>query len=165
MYAYKIFPSGIEDKIETAKAKKCQLPDVIKELERAKELAINQVWSFVHRVEVTDEKVVVHLNRPMEFVFHDDLCFTIRGEFGILGADKIAIDGKEIHLNSRNCKQLRELKETIVQEILLKIKPIGELEHDQPIMFNLDELKNQIKEDLREEFRDLLNHALGKRRS
>jgi hypothetical protein len=137
--------------------------DTIRDLESAKALAIDQVWSFVERVEISDERVVVHLNKPIEFVFHDDLCFTIRGEFGILGADRIAIDGKEIYLNSRNCKQLRDFKETLVEEILLKIKPLGELEHNQPIV--IDELKEQIKEELRNELHDIILHYLGKRRS
>lgn len=155
---YNIWPDG--DGIKPIKP--ATTLDVVKEMERAKDLVVKQIWTFVDRVEVKDERVVVHLNRPMEFVFHDDLCFTVRGEVGILGADRISIDGKEIHLNSRNCKQLRDFKEAIIKEILLQIKPIGELEHGQPIEIPFVELKNRLKKEIMDELLEHVRHYLGR---
>lgn len=74
------------------------------------EISINQKGS-----------TVIKMSEDLHIMTGGDLLFTSNGEIGILGKEKVNLDGKEVHLNSRNCKQIRELKNEIINEIHKKL--------------------------------------------
>lgn len=103
-----------------------------------------------------DGGLVIDIKKEVELRVNGDLLFTVNGELGILSKKIVGIDSKEIHLNSRNCRQIREMKEELLDALL---REIGKINND-----NTEEieaatrsfrtiLKNEIKKELLEELK------------
>jgi|WetSurMetagenome_2_1015567.scaffolds.fasta_scaffold02911_8 hypothetical protein len=115
-----------------------------------KELS-DKLISSIDKIEVKNNgSLAIHLNRPIEIVCSGDLLFTLKGELGILAEDKICLDSKEVHLNSRNCKQISEMEETILKVLLNKIGVPETIDHNKIEQVKF-EFKEQIKKEIKEE--------------
>jgi len=94
----------------------------------------------------SDGTIAIYFNCPIELVLTDDLSITLKGELGILSEDNICLDSKEVHLNSRNCKQIREMEQKILDALLDKIGYTPHIDEEK-----LQASKNQFKEEIIQE--------------
>ena len=64
---------------------------------------------------IVNQKGNVKLKTPKDLCLETggDFLLTCHGEVGILSKNFINMDSSEIHLNSRNCKQIRDLEKEI----------------------------------------------------
>jgi hypothetical protein len=74
-------------------------------------------------IDIQDE-IVLKFKKPIRLVIPGDFEITTQGEVSILALKNIHLDSNEIHLNSRNCKQMRKMKEPELQEIYASIPEI-----------------------------------------
>lgn len=96
-----------------------------------------------------DDKIVIQFKKPITIQIPGDFEITTDGEVSMLSSDSIRFDSREIHLNSRNCKQIRKMQQEMLDELYSKI---GE-----PEKYMLDfkeSLKQEILIELKEDFKD-----------
>jgi hypothetical protein len=112
--------------------------------------------SIFDKIEVKEDgTLAIYLNRPIEINCNSDLLFTIKGEIGVLTENQICLDSKELHLNSRNCKQIREMEEALLELLLNKIGSIPEVDVNK-----LEEAKNAFKEQIKREIKEDLKREI-----
>lgn len=99
-------------------------------LEALRELFANLFYSVIEN----EDSLEIHLAKPLKIIVHGDVEVSSSGEIGILSLDSVKMDAGEIHFNSRNCKQLRELKEDLLQEVLDRL-PLPQIQEMSPEEF------------------------------
>jgi hypothetical protein len=112
--------------------------------------------NFIDKIEVKEDgTLAIYLNRSIEIICNSDLLFTIKGEIGVLAENQICLDSKKIHLNSRNCKQIREMEEALLELLLNEIGSIPEVDANK-----LEEAKNAFKEQIKREIKEDLKREI-----
>jgi len=106
---------------------------------------------FVKNINMLDDRIIIEFKKPITFLIPGDFEITSIGEVSILSKDNICLDSKEIHLNSRNCKQIREMKEELLAELYEKIG------YPDLIKADIEQLKLNFKEELKREILEELS--------
>ena len=99
-----------------------------------------------------DGSLLLDFTNNTEIRVSGDLLFTIDGEVSILSLTDINLDSKNIHLNSRRCKQIREMELTILNALLEKIGAPSIVDPNK-VKEARNEFKEQIKREIIEELR------------
>lgn len=107
---------------------------------------------IVDEVYIYENKVTISLKRDVHILVPGDLEITTNGELSVLSKGNIALDGKEVHLKSFNSKQIREMKEELLQELYKEIGNPPDLKEVEVArsQFMID-FKETIKRELLEE--------------
>jgi hypothetical protein len=109
---------------------------------------------IIDEVYIYENKVTITLKRDLHVLVSGDFEITTNGELSVLSKGNIALDGKEVHLRSFNSKQIREMKEELLQELYKEIgKPQDPKEVEASRQQFMLEFKNQIKADILKELR------------
>ncbi|MFA5026035.1 MAG: hypothetical protein WC503_06020 [Candidatus Shapirobacteria bacterium] len=131
-------------KINTVSVPEDQLPMTISEL-------FNYV---IDEVYIHESKVIIKFKAPITFLVPGDFEITTNGELSVLSRGNIALDGKEVHLKSYNSKQIREMKEELLQELYKEIGNPPDLKEVETIrqQYMID-FKETLKQEILEELR------------
>jgi hypothetical protein len=98
----------------------------------------------------------IFITNPVHIILRNGLTITLYDELSILSADNIHLDSKEIHLNSRNCVQLRDATPE-TKELWLNL--IGKIENiENPKEFNLIELLSTELECIKDDIKNEVTH-------
>jgi len=104
--------------------------------------------SIIDEVYIHENKVIIKFKAPITFLVPGDFEITTNGELSVLSKGNIALDGKEVHLKSFNSKQIREMKEDLLQELY---KEIGNPPDPKEIEATMNQYKIDFKETLKRE--------------
>jgi hypothetical protein len=120
----------------------------------SKELAPSNIETysiFNNAIEFTkiDGNVIIRINSPIHLLIDGTTEFTLNGEFSILANGDIHLDGKQVHMNSRQGKQLREMTALLREDALDEIGRINPEDQVQRYI----EFKTQLKEEIKAELR------------
>jgi hypothetical protein len=97
-----------------------------------------------------DGNVIIRINNPVHLLIDGTLELTTNGEFSVLTNGAIHLDGKQVHLLSRQGKQLRDMHKCLREETLDEIGRIDPEEQQRKYI----EFKNQLKEEIKQELID-----------
>lgn len=110
---------------------------------------------IIDEIYIKNDRVIIKFNTPITFLVPGDFEITTNGELSVLSKGNIALDGKEVHLKSFNSKQIREMKEELLQELY---REIG----NPPDPKELEEAMNQYKIDFKETIKKEILEELRK---